>query len=159
MGDLGKLLRETREAKNISLEQVNTDLKIKPRYIEAIEENDLNVFPSTPMARGFIKNYAEYLGLDPEDTITHNLNGNSKLHKNGNIDTGITFMNLSMARRSPVFNIDGITTLLIIIALLGSATLFIYTQYIEPDEVGATSFPEPVEYQIFDDDSPASLFI
>ncbi|HHJ06105.1 MAG TPA: helix-turn-helix domain-containing protein, partial [Anaerolineae bacterium] len=131
----GKLLKETRESKNITLEQIDKDLKIKPRYIEAIEAGNFEIFPSMPMARGFIKNYASYLGLNPAEVLElRDKNSSDNAKRWGSRDKGITFQNLSIVRPRSAFNIDTLITLLIITALLGSAAFFVYTQYLEPNQ-------------------------
>ena len=64
MQELGMELKNIRESKGLSLEQVQQDTKIRSRYLEAIEAGDLSVLPGMVYARGFIKSYAEYLGVD-----------------------------------------------------------------------------------------------
>ena len=64
MQELGMELKKIRESKGLSLDQVQQDTKIRSRYLEAIEAGDLSVLPGMVYARGFIKSYAEYLGID-----------------------------------------------------------------------------------------------
>lgn len=58
-------LRQAREARGLSLHQVSAHLKLTVRQIEAIERGDLSVLPGATFARGFVRNYARFLGLDP----------------------------------------------------------------------------------------------
>ncbi len=149
MGDFGNLFKETREAKNITFEQIDADLKIKQRYIEAIEAENFDVFPSLPMARGFLKNYANYLGLDlaeVETLFANSETGNAFKKKQKQYNA--PFIELPVGYRRSMFNIDTFITLLIVTALLGSAGFFIYTQYLEPAQAQLTYTPEPVEYTI-----------
>lgn len=60
------LLRATREGKGLSLEEVAHALKLQPRQIVAMEEGDFKVLGSTPHVRGFVRNYARHLGMDPQ---------------------------------------------------------------------------------------------
>ena len=60
------MLRSAREAKSISLEEVEKATKIRKKFLEAIESDDYTVIPSIAYAKGFIKNYSEYLGMDSE---------------------------------------------------------------------------------------------
>jgi len=62
----GELLRITRLKKGLSLEDVERDTKIRAKFLRALEGTKLESFHATPYARGFLKNYAEYLGLDPK---------------------------------------------------------------------------------------------
>ncbi len=69
MGGIGESLRNTREAKGITLHQAEEDTKIRKRYLEALEEGDYDVIPGRVYARGFLRNYANYLGLDQEEIM------------------------------------------------------------------------------------------
>jgi len=64
VGDWGQL-RVEREAKGLSLQQVSAQLKLTPRQIEAIEHGDLSALPGAAFSRGFVRNYARFLQLDP----------------------------------------------------------------------------------------------
>lgn len=69
MSELGKLLKQARLEKGITLEQLQDSTKIRKRYLEAIEEEDFRVLPGTFYARAFIKSYAEAVGLDSEQLL------------------------------------------------------------------------------------------
>lgn len=156
MGELGKRLTEIRQQKNISLEQIDADIKIKPRYIQALEAEEFNFFSSGPVVRGFLRNYAAYLGLDVTEVL--NLYNNAiagGIHKGSNTLDGIPFMDISMDRRR-LMNIDTFVTLLIIIALLGGALYFIYTQYTEPRQKNLPADTTVVEYKVATQDVPAT---
>jgi cytoskeletal protein RodZ len=66
MSDLGSQLRLAREAKGLSLEQVFKATRIKSAYIEALESNRIDALPGIVQARGFVRSYANYLGLNGE---------------------------------------------------------------------------------------------
>lgn len=61
----GEILRSKREEKKLSLLQVSQGTNIRVPILEAIEEDRLDAIPSLVQARGFIRLYAGYLGLDP----------------------------------------------------------------------------------------------
>ncbi len=63
MKTVGEILRETRERKKISLLEAEKATKIKARFLEALERNDFSEINEATVIKGFIKNYAEYLGL------------------------------------------------------------------------------------------------
>lgn len=63
MKTTGQLLQTTRLERHISLEEIESSTKIRVRYLQALEADEMLVFPSYPVARGFLKNYAEFLGL------------------------------------------------------------------------------------------------
>jgi transcriptional regulator with XRE-family HTH domain len=69
MGELGERLQAAREAKELTIEQVAEATKIPLNYLYALEEETFDVFTSDLHARGFLRNYASFLGLDPEQTV------------------------------------------------------------------------------------------
>lgn len=66
---LGDTFRATRVSAGVSVEQVESDLRIKAKYIEAIEDGDTVALPSRAYTDGFLRNYATYLGMDPADAV------------------------------------------------------------------------------------------
>ncbi|MBC8099496.1 MAG: helix-turn-helix domain-containing protein, partial [Armatimonadetes bacterium] len=67
---LGQQLRAAREAKEITLLNAETALKIRQQVLENFEQGDFNVAGASPVqVRGFIRNYARYIGLDEERTL------------------------------------------------------------------------------------------
>jgi transcriptional regulator with XRE-family HTH domain len=66
---LGEFLRRERELRHISLDEVAERTKISRRYLEAIEDERYDRLPGETFVRGFIRSYAQSVGLDPEDTL------------------------------------------------------------------------------------------
>lgn len=66
---LGDRLKEAREEKGLSIDQVSRDTNISKSFIAAIEVEDFSAFPGETYVIGFIRNYAEYLGFDGSDFI------------------------------------------------------------------------------------------
>jgi cytoskeletal protein RodZ len=66
---LGTVLRTAREARFIDLARVERDIKIRVRYLSALERGDYRDLPDSVYTRGFLRNYGLYLGLDPEYLI------------------------------------------------------------------------------------------
>jgi len=67
MEEIGKFLRERREAKGISLIDAENDLKIRKKYLQAIEEGNINLIPGRTYLVGYLRNYSRYLGVDEEN--------------------------------------------------------------------------------------------
>jgi hypothetical protein len=63
---IGAILRETRKRRGIELDEVEATTRIRLRYLRAIEDEDWAVLPGDVYARGFIRTYASFLGLDGE---------------------------------------------------------------------------------------------
>ncbi len=63
--NIGNQLRQAREARKISVSDAAAATRMKSQHVEALETEDFDRFASPVYARGFLKLYAEYLGLDP----------------------------------------------------------------------------------------------
>lgn len=66
---LGQLLHQQRLRKRLSLEEVARDTKIKEAFLAAIERGEYNRLPSPAYAKGFVINYATFLGLPRTEVI------------------------------------------------------------------------------------------
>jgi cytoskeleton protein RodZ len=67
----GAQLRAAREAAGLSLDQVAQQLKLAPRQVRALEEENFGVLPGRTFTRGFMRNYARLLNLDPDLLVAH----------------------------------------------------------------------------------------
>src|SRR5665648_173843 len=67
MKDIGNFLRERREAKGISLDEVEKDLKIRKKYLQNLEEGNIDIIHSKTYLVGYLRNYSKYLGIDEEN--------------------------------------------------------------------------------------------
>lgn len=67
MTELGKQLREARLNKNLTLDDLQEMTKIQKRYLKGIEEGNYDMMPGPFYVRAFIKQYAEAVGLEPEE--------------------------------------------------------------------------------------------
>jgi cytoskeleton protein RodZ len=69
MKELGLLLKQKREEKKVTLEEVSLATKIGVRILQALEEGDLEKLPPKAFVRGFVQSYARYLGLDVKEIL------------------------------------------------------------------------------------------
>jgi cytoskeletal protein RodZ len=69
MRTVGVMLREARESKSLSLEAVEEGTKIRLKFLTAIEADDFTIMPSLSYAKGFVKNYSEFLGLNSRTVL------------------------------------------------------------------------------------------
>lgn len=67
MTELGNKLKEAREAKGLSLDDLQSITKIQKRYLQGIEEGNYSMMPGKFYVRAFIKQYAEAVGMDQEE--------------------------------------------------------------------------------------------
>ncbi|HUX52098.1 MAG TPA: RodZ domain-containing protein [Spirochaetia bacterium] len=69
MESIGDKLKSTRESRGYTLEQVARDTHIAKRFLTALEGEDFSLFPGEPYVLGFLRNYAEYLGLSAQEIV------------------------------------------------------------------------------------------
>lgn len=69
-GGFGRALEQARIAGGISLDEAATATRISSRYLLALEQEELDELPAPIYARGFLRTYAGYLGLDPADVTS-----------------------------------------------------------------------------------------
>lgn len=62
--EIGEMLRRVREEKGLSPEEVQAETKIRLRYLQALESGDESVIPGEVYYKGFLRFYANHLGLD-----------------------------------------------------------------------------------------------
>lgn len=61
---IGELLAQARREQKLALEACSAETKIRERYLRALEAGDASAFPGAVYLKGFLKNYADFLGLD-----------------------------------------------------------------------------------------------
>jgi len=66
---LPERLYTARERKGVDLYRAERDTKIRARYLGALERGDYKELPGAVYTKGFLRNYALYLGLDPDDVL------------------------------------------------------------------------------------------
>jgi cytoskeletal protein RodZ len=69
MESIGKHLREAREQRGLTIDQVARETNISRQYLAALEEDRHEAFPAEPYIIGFLRNYSDHLGLDTEALI------------------------------------------------------------------------------------------
>jgi cytoskeletal protein RodZ len=67
----GEWLKRQRDLREISLREISDTTKINLRYLEALEENRFSTLPAPVFARGFLREYARYVGLDPDEVLNY----------------------------------------------------------------------------------------
>ena len=69
LATFGEELRREREIRGISLKEIADATKISKRFLEAIERNDHKTLPAPVFTRGFVREYARYLGLNADEMV------------------------------------------------------------------------------------------
>lgn len=69
MSSFGETLRRERELRGVELREVAEATKISVRFLQALENDRLDILPGGIFPRAFVRQYATYLGLDPEKMV------------------------------------------------------------------------------------------
>jgi transcriptional regulator with XRE-family HTH domain len=123
MNQLSERLRAAREEKELALEQVAEETRIPLNYLQALESESFTAFTSGLHARGFLRNYASFLGLDPEEmaALYDQMQGNPH-GKRGAI---IAPRPVTEQGRRSLLGVDALLVL-VVIALLAMAIMSVY---------------------------------
>ena len=89
LASFGEELRREREIRGISLKEIADSTKISKRFLEAIERNEHRTLPAPVFTRGFVREYARYLGLSCEEMVNrYNFAaaGDDRIEKSAHLD-------------------------------------------------------------------------
>jgi cytoskeleton protein RodZ len=64
--EIGSSLRDARTRRGLELSQIEQDTRIRPRYLQALEDERFDLLPGEAYAKGFLRTYADFLGLEGE---------------------------------------------------------------------------------------------
>jgi transcriptional regulator with XRE-family HTH domain len=131
LATFGDELRREREIRGISLKEIADATKISKRFLEAIERNDHRTLPAPVFTRGFVREYARYLGLNADEMVTrynYAAAGDDRIEQSAHLDRLVTPAPILPARDAkgipPLYaRIDrNIYLLIVIVAALGLVT-------------------------------------
>ena len=138
MESIGKLLKQAREKSGYNIEQAARETHISKRYLRALEDEDFSVFPGETYTIGFLRNYAEYLELDPEEIIT--------LYKNLKIQEQPLPMDELLKAKPKKNGTAKIITLVVVLAVIGAGGYFLYAYLSNrPPKSGSKTAALPVK--------------
>lgn len=142
MSSLGELLKAARQEKGFTLENVEEAIRIRVHLLEAMESNSFSVFPSPAIARGLIRNYAKFLGIDPIEALTlYDGKGIMPVKGQRVTDSGVEFKDLSMAPKPIPWDIMLVSV--VIATVFGAFSVFIYRQFWQTDNLTTIFALEP----------------
>jgi cytoskeleton protein RodZ len=117
MSGFGATLAAAREAKGLDMADVAARLKLTPRQIEALEAEDWSRLPSAVFVRGFVRNYARILDLDPESLVPP-VNVTASATKTITAPSAGVRLGQSPVSRWALIVISGMALFLLVVALL-----------------------------------------
>ncbi len=141
MFEIGASLREARTRRGLSLDDVTAGLRLRERYITALEEERWELLPGEAYSRGFLRMYAEFLGLNGNLYIDE-YNARIAAHE---AESLVPESLAPMKRRGRLFRtiagVIAIAALVAALAALGSSKTT--TTQVQPDlsEVAAAATP------------------
>ena len=143
MGELGERLRAAREEKKMSLDEVAVATKIPLNYLEALENESFDSFTSDLHARGFLRNYASYLGFDPDETVDlHERGPRDPRRKNPRVKQEPVAKTMERGRRGRSFFVADALLALVVVSVLGLVGFSVYQRQ-NPEVVTPTPGPPP----------------
>ena len=115
MAELGNTLSRARRARGITLEDAERDTHVSKRYLQALESEEFSSFPAPVYARGFLRTYSRYLGLNPDELI--------RVFPNGDLAVDITPLPTVTRPTSQTINVNWVIAGAVMLLLLGAAFL------------------------------------
>jgi cytoskeletal protein RodZ len=139
MRTVGEMLREAREHKSLSLEDVEEGTKIRLKFLKAIESDDFGQMPSLSYAKGFVKNYSEFLGLSSRTVLAFFRRQTVEVNKSSLLPKGMGEpLNRSLLQLTP-----GKFVTLIIAILVSLFLVYLGMQYRTLQQAPALVIEEP----------------
>jgi hypothetical protein len=117
MAELGNTLSRARRARGITIEDAERDTHVSRRYLTALETEDFSVFPAPVYARGFLRTYGRYLGLNPDELM--------RTFPGGDVAVDIAPLPTVSRPPSQIINVNWVVTGLVGIFLVGAALLLL----------------------------------
>jgi hypothetical protein len=130
MAELAERLRAAREEKELTIEEAAQATRISRGYLEALEEEAFEVFSSDVHARGFLRNYAAFLGLEADEIVEiyDDLRGNPRTRKG----MGMALPG-SLPGRTSTLGADLLLGLVILaLVALGGFSVYVRQNHVEP---------------------------
>jgi cytoskeletal protein RodZ len=104
LASFGEELRREREIRGISLKEIADATKISKRFLEAIERNDHKTLPAPVFTRGFVREYARYLGLNAEEMVNrynYAAAGDDRIEKSAHLERLVAPAAPALPREKP----------------------------------------------------------
>lgn len=125
MKTVGEMLKESRLSKGFSLAYIEQATKIRLKFLEAIENDDYSSLPSPAYAKGFVKNYSEFLNLNSQKILAFFRRQNKEIPRSSLLPKGIGEpLNRSWLQLTP-----GRFLALLLVGLVGAFLFYFGIQY------------------------------
>ena len=137
----GEILKAARLKRSLTLENVEKEIKIRAKFLRALEEGDLATFHSTAYARGFLKNYSEFLGLDSALILA--------LFRRESVEQIVEVLPSGLVRQGPLFRVTPKRAMLLMALLIAASILYyLFQEYRGFLGAPALTVDSPAEAQV-----------
>jgi cytoskeletal protein RodZ len=158
--ELGQRLKDARNDKGLSLEEIQSITKIQKRYLHAIEEGNYELLPGNFYTRAFIKNYAEAVGLHGDELLEEYA---SEIPK-ANADVPESLPPRKMRRPSTPSKSSSVSSkwssvfpsVLVVLLIVGVAALIWYVVQSGDQKTNQNATTNQAEEQVTSDENSAS---
>lgn len=148
MRTIGEILKRARVEKKLTFEEIEVHLRIRKKFLMALEENSWEKLPSLPYIKGFLKNYSSFLGLKPDEMLAIFRRQFRQQEKQGLLPEGVTeSLNQSRFRYTPK-TISILVIVFFILFFFG----YLFYQYRNITNPPPLDIISPKEGQIFSSD-------
>ncbi len=115
----GRWLRRERELREVSIAEIAETTKISKSYLEALESERFDVLPAPVFAKGFLREYARYVGLDPDEVVNSYLTARDEEDGNATVEVAASDSGGSFDWRWGALLVAGLLLLLGAVGFLG----------------------------------------
>jgi cytoskeleton protein RodZ len=144
MKTVGSILQEARITRGLTPAAVEQAIKIREKYIIAIEADNFGALPSPSYAKGFVRNYAEFLGLSTDSVMAFFRRQMTDVSRASLLPKGVSDpLNASFAHLTPGRFIGLLVSILLIVFLL-----YLGRQYFQIGMAPSLSISSPANQQI-----------
>lgn len=146
MKEIGQILREARERKGLSIEQVSEQTRIRPTYLNAIEAGDFAKLPGAVYIRGFLKSFATVVEVDSSG-ILEMYNKHEQQHPG---EVGQEISEVKLSRTKPTIHVGKIIMACLVLGglVVGGVFVFRFWSILKNETIPQLRDPEPQVDQI-----------
>lgn len=138
MRTIGEILIKVRYEKKLTLEEIEKQLRIRKKFLIALEENDWSKLPSLPYIKGFLKNYSSFLGLKSDEMLAIFRRQFHQQEKAGLLPKGLTNpLDEPMIRFTP--QLTGIILTISFLVIFFGYLFLQYLSFVNPPELSVES--------------------
>lgn len=145
MKTVGSILKEARESRHLTFDQVEAATKIRAKFLQALEADDYRILPSQAYAKGFVKNYGEFLGIPAETTLAFFRRQTKEVARSAILPKGVTeSLNRTWFQLTP-----GKFLLLLIVGLITIFLSYLGMQYRQIQSPPRITLELPADNTVF----------